>query len=56
MFLTAALTMDGDLTGAAAARDTLLRLRPEFSLTWTENLPLTGELAEGLRKAGVPEA
>jgi TolB-like protein len=57
MFLTAALAMDGDLTGAAAARDTLLRLRPEFSLTWmTENLPLTGELAEGLRKAGVPEA
>ena len=59
-FLTAALAMEGDLTAAAEARDTLLRLRPEFSLTWmTENQPLTGELAErlceGLRKAGVPE-
>ena len=59
-FLTAALAMEGDLTAAAEARGTLLRLRPEFSLTWmTENQPLTGELAErlreGLRKAGVPE-
>ena len=50
----------GDLTAAAEARGTLLRLRPEFSLTWmTENLPATGEMAErlreGLRKAGVPE-
>jgi tetratricopeptide (TPR) repeat protein len=58
--LTAALAMEGDLTAAAEARDTLLRLRPEFSLTWmTENLPPTGELAErlreGLRRAGVPE-
>jgi len=59
-FLTAALAMEGDLTGAAAARDRLLRLRPEFSLNWmTENMPPTGEMAErlreGLRKAGVPE-
>ncbi len=59
-YLTAALAMQGDLTAAAAARDTLLRLRPEYSLTWmTENQPLTGEMAErlgeGLRKAGVPE-
>jgi adenylate cyclase len=59
-FLTAALAMEGDLTAAAEARGTLLRLRPEFTLTWmTENLPPTGELAErlreGLRKAGVPE-
>jgi adenylate cyclase len=59
--LTAALAMAGDLAAAAEARGTLLRLRPEFSLTWmTENLPQTGELAErlreGLRKAGVPEA
>jgi adenylate cyclase len=59
-FLTAALAMEGDLTAAAGARDTLLRVRPEFSLAWmTENLPPTGELAErlreGLRKAGVPE-
>jgi adenylate cyclase len=59
-FLTAALAMEGDLTGAVEARDTLLRVRPEFSLTWmTENQPPTGEMAErlreGLRKAGVPE-
>jgi adenylate cyclase len=59
-FLTAALAMQGDLTAAAEARDALLRLRPEFSLTWmTENLPPTGALNErlcdGLRKAGVPE-
>jgi adenylate cyclase len=59
--LVAALAMEGDLTAAAETRDTLLRLRPEFSLTWmTENMPLTGEMAdriyEGLRKAGVPEA
>jgi TolB-like protein len=59
--LTAALAMAGDLAAAAEARGTLLRLRPEFSLTWmTENLPQTGELGErlreGLRKAGVPEA
>ena len=51
--------MDGDPT-AAAARDTLLRLWPDFSLAWmTENSPVTGEYAErfreGLRKAGVPE-
>ncbi|HEY8871594.1 MAG TPA: hypothetical protein VIM52_01075, partial [Stellaceae bacterium] len=60
-FLTAALAMEGDLTGASGARDTLLRLRPEFSLAWAAaNLPATGEqaerLREGLRKAGVPEA
>jgi hypothetical protein len=60
-YLTAALAMEGDLAAAAEARDTLLQIRPEFSLTWsTENQPLTGELAErlreGLRKAGVPEA
>ena len=59
-FLTAALAMEGDLTAAAEARDTLLRLRPDFSLTrMTENQPLTGEmherLREALRKAGVPE-
>ncbi len=59
-FLTAALAMAGDLTAAAEARDTLLRLRPAFTLTlMTENFPLTGEMAdrirEGLRKAGVPE-
>jgi adenylate cyclase len=62
IFLTAALALEGDLTAAAEARDSLVRLRPEFSLAWmTENLPvaITGEMAErqrdGLRKAGVPE-
>ena len=59
-FLTAALAMAGDLTAAAEARGTLLRLRPDFSLTWmAENQAPTGEMAdrirEGLRKAGVPE-
>ena len=53
--------MEGDLTAAEAARETLLRLRPEFSVAWmSENQPFTGEMAErireGLRKAGVPEA
>ena len=52
--------MEGDLTAATEARRTLVRLRPEFSLSWlTANQPITGELAErlceGLRKAGVPE-
>jgi adenylate cyclase len=59
-FLTAALAMEGDLTAAAEARGTLLRLHPGFSLTrMIEYSPVTGELAErlreGLRKAGVPE-
>jgi len=59
-FLAAALAMEGDLTAASEARETLLRLRPGFSLAWMkENLPPTGELAEklreGLRRAGVPE-
>jgi TolB-like protein/class 3 adenylate cyclase/Flp pilus assembly protein TadD len=59
-YLTAALAMGGELTAVGEARDTLLRIRPEFSLTWmNENMPPTGELAErlreGLRKAGVPE-
>jgi hypothetical protein len=63
IFLTATLALEGDLTAAAEARDTLVRLRPEFSLAWmTENLPvaITGEMAErqreGLRRAGVPAA
>jgi tetratricopeptide (TPR) repeat protein len=59
-FLAAALAMQGELTAAAEARDPLLRLRPEFSLSWMkENLPPTGELGErlreGLRRAGVPD-
>jgi hypothetical protein len=52
--------MAEDLTVAAAARDTLLRFHPGFSLTWmAENHPPAGEMAErlrdGLRKAGIPE-
>jgi TolB-like protein len=59
-FLTAALAMERDLTAAAEAQETLLRLRPEFSLSWmTENMAATEEVAErlceGLRKVGVPE-
>ncbi len=59
--LTAALGLAGDLTAAAEARDTLLRLRPDYSLTWmlqnsVDTGRLTDRLREGLRKAGVPEA
>jgi hypothetical protein len=59
-FLAGALAMQGNLNAAAEARDTLLRLRPGFSIAWmTENLPTLGEITErlrdGLRKAGVPE-
>jgi len=59
--LAAALAMQGELTAAAEARDALLRLRPELSLSWMkENLPATDEFGErvrdGLRKAGIPEA
>jgi adenylate cyclase len=55
-----ALALQGDLAAAAEARQTLLRLRPGFSLSWMkENLPPTGELGQrlrdGLRRAGVPE-
>ena len=56
-----ALAMQDDLTAATESRETLLRLRPGFSLSWMrENLPWTGELGErlreGLRRAGIPEA
>jgi TolB-like protein/class 3 adenylate cyclase len=59
-FLTAALALQGDLTAAVEARDTLLRLWPGYSLTWmNENQVATGEeaarLREGLSKAGLPE-
>jgi cytochrome c-type biogenesis protein CcmH/NrfG len=58
VYLVAALAMQGNLAAAAEAHDTLVRLRPEFSLTWAaENLPPTGELKErlreGWRRAGV---
>ena len=48
MFLTAALSMQGEVTAAAEARGELF-----------QNLPFTGELAErvreALRKVGIPE-
>jgi len=60
LFLTAALAMRGDQRAIAEARDTLLRLWPNFSLAWMkENLPFTGEMRErisdALRKVGMPE-
>ena len=59
--VTAALAMEGDLTAASEARDTLLRLHAGYSLTWMrQNQPFSGEtadrLSEGLRNAGVPES
>jgi adenylate cyclase len=56
-----AMAMQGDLAAATEAKETLLRLRPRFTLSWMqENLPPAGELGErlrqGLRRAGVPEA
>jgi adenylate cyclase len=55
-----ASAMQGELASAAKAGETLLRLRPQFSLSWmSENMPWIGELGErlreGLRKAGIPE-
>ena len=57
--LVAAAVMAGD-TEAAEALGALLRLRPNYSLSWArENVPLVGETLErsleGLRKAGLPE-
>jgi tetratricopeptide (TPR) repeat protein len=61
MIMTAALALQGNLTAAIEARNSLFRIRPEFSLAWmSENLPPSGDLKErlqgALRKAGVPEA
>jgi cytochrome c-type biogenesis protein CcmH/NrfG len=58
--LVAAAAMQKDEAAAAEAFVTVLRLRPDFSLTWVSaNTPLTGAIAqrviEGLRRAGVPE-
>jgi adenylate cyclase len=58
--LIAGAAMLGDAVGAAEAMRSLLRLRPDFSLTWAgKNVPLTGDILErfldGLRRAGVPE-
>lgn len=60
MFLTAALSMQGEVTAAAEARGELFWVLPQFSLRWmTQNLPFAEEVAdrlrEGLRKAGIPE-
>jgi len=58
--LIAATALLGDAVAAAEAMNALLRLRPDFSMTWAgKNMPLTGNIRErlldGLRKAGVPE-
>jgi tetratricopeptide (TPR) repeat protein len=58
--LIAATALLGDAVAAAEAMKALLRLRPDFSMTWADkNMPLTGDIRErlldGLRKAGAPE-
>jgi len=58
--LIAASAMQKDSAATAAALASLLRLRPDFSVTWVSGTtPLIGEVAdrvlEGLRTAGVPE-
>jgi TolB-like protein/class 3 adenylate cyclase len=58
--LIAAAALQRDTLTAGEAMTDLLRLRPDFSLTWMgKNVPLTGDIRErlldGLRKAGVPE-
>jgi hypothetical protein len=58
--LIAAAALEGDAVAAAEGVTDLLRLRPDFSLTWAgKNVPLTGDILErlldGLRRAGVPE-
>jgi tetratricopeptide (TPR) repeat protein len=58
--LITAAAMNGDVDTAEDALAALLRLQPDFSLTWlAEVMPWTGEigerLLEGWRKARVPE-
>jgi len=58
--LVAATAMAGDVSAAAVASATLMRLQPNLSLAWViENTAYPGNMAErlieGLRKAGVPE-
>jgi adenylate cyclase len=58
--LIAASAMQKDSAATAEALASLLRLSPDFSLTWVSGTtPLIGEVAdrvlEGLRTAGVPE-
>jgi len=52
--------MAGDVSAAAEALVTLLRLQPNLSLAWArKNTAYVGSMAEhfieGLRKAGLPE-
>ena len=59
-WLIAAAAMEGDTEASAEALATLLRLRPDLSLTSvSENMPFAGDtldrLIEGLRRAGMPE-
>ena len=59
-FLVAANAMLGDRAAAVEALGALMRLRPDFSLTWlSENMAWAGEVGErllaGLRRAGVPQ-
>ena len=58
--LVAAAAMAGDVSAAAEALVTLLRLQPNLSLAWArKNTAYVGSMAEhfieGLRKAGLPE-
>jgi len=58
--LIAAAGLQGETCAATEVMTDLLRLRPDFSLTWAgKNLPLTADirkrLLDGLRRAGVPE-
>jgi tetratricopeptide (TPR) repeat protein len=58
--LVAATALHKNRAAAAEPLATLLRLRPDLTLSWVKgNTPLTGNVAErvvkGLRTAGVPE-
>jgi TolB-like protein len=58
--LIAAAALQGDTVTASEALSTLLRLRPDLSLTWaSQNMAPSGDvlvrLLEGLRRAGLPE-
>jgi adenylate cyclase len=58
--LIAGAALLGDAFAATEAMRALLRLRPDFSLSWAgKNVPLTGDILkrflDGLRKAGLPE-
>jgi tetratricopeptide (TPR) repeat protein len=60
VLLIASAAMQPDMQAAAEALAMMLRLRPDFSLTWVSaQTTWTGDMSErlleGLRKAGVPE-